>query len=319
MNSGSTVLGRIRQVDLREVWTSEDRHFTPWLAQAENLELLGEAIGIELELEAREKDVGPFRADILCKNSAEEDSWVVIENQLEKTDHRHLGQLVTYASGLQAKTVVWVSPQFCEEHRAAIDWLNRLCRGEVSFFGIEVELWRIGDSAAAPRFNVVARPNEWEATVGDAKAGIDAGEGNQSQQLRLRYWTAFRQFLTDNRSSLRPQKPGRSHAYLFGIGTSRAHTAALLLTREKSISVELVLSNADAKELFQELLSRKDEIESKIGATLEWREMPDNKTSKIEMSTGADGYDERDWPNQFAWLQKSLERFAEVFRSLCAR
>lgn len=119
-------LGRISSVDLREVWTSEDRHFTPWLAQPENLELLGQALGIDLQLEAQEKDVGPFRADLLCKNTAEEDSWVVIENQIEKTDHKHLGQLLTYASGLHAKTVVWISSDFSEEHRAAIDWLNRI-------------------------------------------------------------------------------------------------------------------------------------------------------------------------------------------------
>ena len=132
-------LGRIDAVDLREVWTSEDKHFTPWLAQPENLELLGDALGIDLQLEAQEKDVGPFRADLLCKNTAEEDSWVVIENQIEKTDHKHLGQLLTYASGLQAKTVVWISAEFSEEHRAAIDWLNRIANRSVQFFGIEVE------------------------------------------------------------------------------------------------------------------------------------------------------------------------------------
>jgi hypothetical protein len=130
-------LGRIDAVDLREVWTSEDKHFTPWLAQPENLELLGEALGIDLQLEAQEKDVGPFRADLLCKNTAEEDSWVVIENQIEKTDHKHLGQLLTYASGLHAKTVVWISAEFSEEHRAAIDWLNRIANRSVQFLALK--------------------------------------------------------------------------------------------------------------------------------------------------------------------------------------
>lgn len=101
-------LGRIERVDLRSVWTSEDRGFTPWLAQKENLDVLGETLGIDLELEAQEQFVGPFRADILCKNTAEKDHWVVIENQIEKTDHKHLGQLLTYGSGLKAKTVVWI-------------------------------------------------------------------------------------------------------------------------------------------------------------------------------------------------------------------
>src|SRR5882672_9937256 len=113
-------LGRLRKVDLREAWSSENSDFTPWLAQEENLKLLGEAIGIELELEWQEKDVGPFRADILCKDTATDD-WVLIENQLERTDHCHLGQLITYAAGLNAVTIVWIAERFTQEHRAALD------------------------------------------------------------------------------------------------------------------------------------------------------------------------------------------------------
>ena len=110
----TTNLGRLRKVDLREVWQSESAGFTPWLAQDENLKLLGETIGIDLELEAQEKDVGPFRADLLCKDTSNED-WVLIENQLERTDHTHLGQLLTYAAGLEAVTIVWISQRFTEE------------------------------------------------------------------------------------------------------------------------------------------------------------------------------------------------------------
>ena len=121
----------------------------------ESIELLGETIGIELELEAQEKDVGPFRADILCKNT-EDDSWVLIENQIEKTDHKHLGQLMTYAAGSQAVTIVWVASKFTEEHRAALDWLNKITDDNFRFFGLEVELWKIGDSPAAPKFNIIS-------------------------------------------------------------------------------------------------------------------------------------------------------------------
>ena len=214
-------LGRIERVDLRSVWTSEDRHFTPWLALPENLEILGEALGIELELEAQEKYVGPFRADILCKNTAEKDSWVIIENQIEKTDHKHLGQLITYASGLRASTIVWISAEFCEEHRAALDWLNQMADKSARFFGLEVELWKIGDSPAAPRFNVVCKPNDWEATVRHAAEALAEDEGTPSQNLRIKYWTAFRAFLQERQSKLRPQKPSRDHWYSFSIGTSR--------------------------------------------------------------------------------------------------
>ncbi len=154
-----TKLGRLEAVDPREIWKSEAGDFTPWLAQEENLSLLGDTIGIEMELEAKEKDVGPFRADVLCKDIAT-GHWVLIENQLEKTDHTHLGQLLTYAAGLQAVTIIWVAVKFTEEHRAALDWLNEITDESINFFGLEVELWRIGESPVAPKFNVVSQPNE---------------------------------------------------------------------------------------------------------------------------------------------------------------
>jgi hypothetical protein len=137
--STTTPLGRLERADLREVWLSEAGDFTPWLAREENVALLGDAIGLELEVEAQEKDVGPFRADILCKDTATA-NWVLVENQLERTDHGHLGQLLTYAAGLQAVTIVWIAQRFTEEHRAALDWLNEITDDRFNFFGLEIEL-----------------------------------------------------------------------------------------------------------------------------------------------------------------------------------
>lgn len=307
-------LGRIERVDLRSIWTSEDKHFTPWLAQPENLEILGEALGIDLELEAQEKYVGPFRADILCKNTAEKDSWVIIENQIERTDHKHLGQLLTYASGLRASTIVWISAEFCEEHRAALDWLNQMADKSARFFGLEIELWKIGESAPAPRFNVVCQPNDWEATVRHAADTLADGEGTPSQNLRIKYWTAFRGYLQDHKSRLRPQKPSRDHWYTFSIGTSRAHTAALIITRENKIGVELTINSEDAKILYTELQAQKESIEATIGTTLVWREMLDKKASRVCLYKPVDPYDENDWEQQFAWLQTTLEKFDQAFR-----
>lgn len=310
-------LGRIERVDLRTIWTTEDRDFTPWLARKENLEILGEALGIELELEAQEQFVGPFRADILCKNTAEKDSWVVIENQIEKTDHKHLGQLLTYASGLEAKTVVWISREFCEEHRAALDWLNHMADKSVRFFGLEIELWRIGDSPAAPRFNIICQPNDWEATVRqEAETLAEENGETKSQNLRIRYWTAFRSYLQERKSKLRPQKPSRDHWYSFGIGTSKAHTAALIITRENKIGVELTINSEDAKNIFNELFKQKDGVEAIIGSSLDWREMPDKKASRILLFNAIDPYDEATWTQQFAWLQGNLEKFDNTFRPL---
>lgn len=312
-------LGRIEKVDLRSIWTSEDKHFTPWLAQEENLEILGETLGIELELEAQEKDVGPFRADILCKNTAEKDSWVVIENQIEKTDHKHLGQLLTYAAGLGASTIVWISAQFTEEHRAAIDWLNKLTDKSVRFFGLEIELWKIGDSPAAPRFNIICQPNDWESNVRHAAEALSDEEATPSQNLRIRYWTAFREYLIEQRSKLRSQKPSRDHWYSFGIGTGKAHTAALIITRENKIAVELIINSDDAKTVFSELLQHKDAVENMIGVQLDWREMPEKKASRIVCFSSVNPYDESTWKSQFKWLQNNLEKFDAAFRPLLAR
>jgi uncharacterized protein DUF4268 len=312
-------LGRIERVDLRSIWESEDKGFTPWLAQKENLEILGETLGIELELEAQEKDVGTFRADILCKNTAEKDSWVVIENQIEKTDHKHLGQLLTYASGLRASTIVWISAEFCEEHRAALNWLNQMADKSARFFGLEIEVWKIGDSLPAPRFNVVCQPNDWEATVRHAAQTLTDDEATPSQNLRIKYWTAFRSYLQEKKSKLRPQKPSREHWYSFGIGTSRAHTAALIITRENKIGVELTINSEDAKVIFSELLKEKDNIEAIVGAPLDWREMLDKKASRICLFKSVDPYDEKDWPQQFAWLKDTLEKFDQAFRPLFAK
>ena len=185
--STSGQLGRLERVDLRDIWLSEAVNFTPWLAREENLLLLGETLGIDLELEAQEKPVGPFRADILCKDVGT-DSWVLVENQLERTDHTHLGQLLTYASGLEAVTIVWIAARFTEEHRSTLDWLNKITDGSFRFFGLEVELWRIGESPAAPKFNIISKPNNWSKSVAHAARAIDEAELSETRLKQRDYW-----------------------------------------------------------------------------------------------------------------------------------
>ena len=183
-------LGRLTSVDLRKVWTSESGDFTPWLARPENLAVLGDTLDLELQLEAQEKAVGPFRADILCRDT-QSDAWVLIENQLERTDHGHLGQLLTYASGLEAATIVWIAGRFNEEHRATLDWLNAITEERFRFFGLEVELWRIADSAAAPKFNVVSEPNDWSRSAAKGRRSLDRSELSEVRAMQLEYWEAL--------------------------------------------------------------------------------------------------------------------------------
>ena len=136
-----------------------------------NIAILGEELKIDLEVIEMEKSVGPFRADILCKDTGT-DKYVIIENQFGKTDHTHLGQIMTYASGLDAFTVIWIAENFTEEHRAALDWLNNITDENIEFFGIEIELFKIGESSPAPMFNMVSKPNTWSKSIKKSSSNI---------------------------------------------------------------------------------------------------------------------------------------------------
>jgi hypothetical protein len=154
-------LGRLEPVSLRGVWPNEASDFTPWLS--ENLDALGQAVGLALELRQREYPVGRYALDLLLEDA--QGRVVIVENQLEQTDHTHLGQLITYCAGAKADVVIWISPSITEEHAAALEWLNESTIAGVGFFGIELELLRIGDSLPAPHFKLVVRPNEWAKKV----------------------------------------------------------------------------------------------------------------------------------------------------------
>jgi hypothetical protein len=174
-------LGRLQQVSAREVFGHESLAFTPWLAEEENLQMLSEALNIPLELQGQEQWVGAFRADILARNT-ETDGLVLIENQLEKTDHCHLGQIITYAAGLEANTIVWIAESFTPEHRTALDWLNKNTAAVLQFFAVQIEVWKIGESAPAPKFEVVAKPNDWAQAI---QQGVKRTRVNPEQIRQL--------------------------------------------------------------------------------------------------------------------------------------
>lgn len=179
-------LARLEELTVREAWESEAFDFTPWLAG--NLEFLGEVIGLPLEAEGSEVAVESFSADILAR-SKYDDTRVLIENQLETSDHTHLGQILTYLAGLEAKVVVWVAPSFRDAHLSAVNWLNENTDESVSFFAVKVKVVRIGDSPLAPVFEVTARPNEWERRMHAAKAS--SGTRSQLSQQRYEFWEAY--------------------------------------------------------------------------------------------------------------------------------
>ena len=306
-------LGRLEKVDLREVWLSEAGNFTPWLALEENLALIGETISLDLELEAQEKNVGPFRADLLCKDTAT-DSWVLIENQLERTDHTHLGQLLTYAAGLNAVTIVWVAARFAEDHRAALDWLNEVTGSSINFFGLEIELWKIGDSEFAPKFNVASKPNDWTKSVAGGGPGSSSAL-TETKQLQQEYWAALREYMVENGSGVKPTKPLPQHWMNFAIGRSKFHLYSFANTKEGRIGLGLTMTGPDAKPHYHLLSQQREEIENEFGEPLEWLELPERKESWIELhDLKADPNDRARWPEQHAWLSEKLEVFDSVFR-----
>ena len=309
----STELGRLKNVDLRSHWLNEAADFTPWLASEENIGLLGEAIGLELEVQDQESRVGPFRADILCRDTLT-DKYVLIENQLEQTDHTHLGQLLTYAAGLDAVTMIWIAKHFTEEHRASMDWLNNITDDSVNFFGIQIELWQIGDSPPAPRFNLVAKPNDWTKTVKKSASAAKSSELTEIKKLQMDYWAALKIFLERENSILKSQKPAPAHWTNFAIGRSYFHLVAIANTRDSFIAAYLVITGQDGKAHFHMLRAQcEEDVRSVFGNSLDWREMPTQKESQIYMKRDADILDRAKWEDQHRWFKEKLEALHSYF------
>lgn len=311
-------LGRLEKINVRDIWRTEAQDFTPWLARPENLSVLADALDMELEIEAQERNVGPFRADILCKDLGD-NSWVLIENQLERTDHIHLGQLLTYASGLETVTIVWIATSFTEEHRAALDWLNRITDEEFRFFGLEVELWRIGDSLAAPKFNIISKPNDWSRSVGEAARRIETDTLSETRALQLQFWTELQAELAGHRF-IRSQKPQPQHWAQFAIGRAGFHIGTVLNTRDNEIGVELYIGGADAKAYFKLLRRDRQAIEQSLGFSLDWRELPHRRDCRIfRVWGGVDPFDEKRWPEYRQWMISTMEAFYNTFRERIRR
>jgi hypothetical protein len=306
-------LGRLEKVELRNYWKKEDRDFTPWLAQEENIQLLSETIGIELEVQSQEEGVGPFRADILCMDTAN-NHFVLIENQLEKTDHTHLGQLMTYAAGLDAVSIIWIAQKFTEEHRAALDWLNRITDATFNFFGIEIELYKIGDSAMAPMFHLVSKPNDWSKSV---KKSATAQNLTDTKLLQQEYFQALKDFMERNKSFVKMQNPLPQHWTNISIGKSNYTLSANVNSRENTLSIWLNIQVENANEAFDKLYELAyDKSLIEISRALEWNRMEGRKMTAVTLKTDGDFADKKDWERQFEWFKNNLEKFTKFFKPL---
>ena len=297
--TGRDDLGRlVQETNLRSVWPGEATDFTPWLARPENLDVLEQTVGLSLQVEGTEHGVGPYRADIVCRD--QEGRRVLIENQLEGTDHQHLGQLLTYAGGLDGRVMIWIAKRFTDEHRAAIDWLNSNTRDGVEFFAVEVQLWRIGGSVLAPRFNVVCRPNAWSRTV-DKQASTDG-----RRERNLKFWKGFIEFVGERWAPFKKRTPSSNYWLDISLGLARSDIFISIWNRWGFESKFSIYLKGDHKSYyFRKLRDNHRELVEEVltpYGQVEWREVPGQKSATILVTRKMPPDDEAQWTGIYSWF-----------------
>lgn len=304
-------LGKLQEVDIRKLWSHEQYDFSEWLSKTENLELLNEAIGLTLSEVEKEVYVGAYRCDLVGTDETTGDK-VIIENQLEMSNHDHLGKIITYASGLDAKVVVWIVKEAREEHRSAIEWLNNNTPEKLSFFLIEIHAYQIGDSLCAPKFEVVEKPNGFIKNAKTQSSG--SGEYNKSQGERIEFWTRFNEILVERGKPFNVRKATTDYWYDIAIGTGEAHVSLTLVSKEGCVGVEFYIN--DNKDLFDRLYSQREEIEKKLGLEPDWQRLDGKKASRVLYRMSGLNFD--DHSNYDSLMNAMIDKavlFSNVFKN----
>lgn len=269
-------IGKFVEVDIRDLWKHEQYDFSEWLSKEENIENLNDILGLTLVDISKEAYVGSYRCDIFAKDETT-GTKVIIENQLEASNHDHLGKIITYASGLDAKVVVWIVKQAKEEHRSAIEWLNNNTNNELNFFLIELHAYKIDDSNPAPMFEVIEKPNGF---IKNTKAINNQDNLKKSQSERLEFWNKFNEVVEQNGKPFNIRKATTDHWYDVALGTSEAHISINLVNKSSYVVIDVYIN--DNKELFDKLMDKKDIIESELGFKLVWDRLDNGKASRIK-------------------------------------
>ncbi|MBR2744484.1 MAG: DUF4268 domain-containing protein [Clostridia bacterium] len=268
-------IGKLKEVDIRELWKHEQYDFSDWLSKKDNIENLNEILGLTLVDISKETYVGAYRCDLFAKDETT-GTKVIIENQLEISNHDHLGKIITYASGLDAKVVVWIVKEAREEHRSAIEWLNNNTNNKVGFFLIEIHAYKIGDSDPAPMFQIVEQPNDF---IKNNKSVSKDESMNKSQSQRLEFWNQFNDVVIERGKPFNVRKATTDHWYDVAIGRSDAHISITLVNRDSLIGVALYMP--DNKDLYDKVVQKKEIIEDELGFNLSWERLDNYKASQI--------------------------------------
>lgn len=297
-------IGKLKEVELRNLWKHEQYDFSEWLSQNENIELLNDILGLTLTDISKEVYVGSYRCDLVAVDESS-GIKVIIENQLESSNHEHLGKIITYASGLDAQVVVWIVKNAKEEHRSAIEWLNNNTNSDINFFLIELHAYKIGDSLPAPYFEIIEKPNDF---IKNSKVNGNKNELNKSQSERLIFWNRFNEILIDKGKPFNVRKATTDHWYDVAIGSSSSHISIELINKEKHVRIGLYM--VDDKEYFDKLFANKDTIETQLGIKLEWQRECSGNVSRVKYKLPGLDYDNHS--NYDELINKSIDIAANM-------
>lgn len=292
-------LGKLEKIELREVWRHEALDFTRWLAKKENIALLSKEIGIDIEVIETEMSVGRYNVDIYARDT-ESNKKIVIENQLENTNHDHLGKMLVYAAGLDADIAIWIVKDVNEEHRQAVEWLNDNSFEKINIFLVKVELWQIDNSPIAPKFQVICEPNNW------AKVLKQQSKENVSdlELKQMEYWQGFVDYAKSKDKTYISQRPSIYNWYVIRIGSSDYKIKLVHSVNSDMIRCQLEIFN---DEIYKKLEQYRTEIDNKING-LEWEYLEDRKVNRISCNNSS-----KDNASSYVWLLDMVDRFKEVF------
>jgi len=302
-------LGKLIEVDIRDLWKHEQYDFSEWLSKESNIEYLDEILGLNLINVRKEVLVGAYRCDLVAEDETL-NATIIIENQLECSNHEHLGKIITYASGLNAKVIVWIVKEAREEHRSAIEWLNNVTDSDTNFFLIEIHVYRIGNSDPAPKFEIIEEPNGFRKnTKGGGNGSI---ENNKSQSERLIFWSELNNVLSANGNPFKINKETNRHFNTVSIGTSKAYITISLIEREEKIGVGLYIP--DNKELYDSLYACRNNIEDELAFKVDWQRLDDKKASRIIHYLGGLNFDDHSNYNELMLeIIEEVKKMKNVF------